>query len=267
MNNYLKVVSLYLPVDLNKADIEKKLSLNLKKGIETAYYFEDVTSFIVLTQFNVLTIIDSSRENIVATLKKLNISDAEHFEETLIFQDYSIEIEAELMSPVQISNEKILIKERNPLYLNIIALAISQSVGMEKYEVEIEKYFVDSKQIIESFNTYSIFSRGKLVDFVKRLTLMRHNMVSGLLLLDKPNIVWDNEDAENIYNKLALILEIKERFEVLEFKLSQLKDEVTMVMDLITHKQNEFLEWVIIVLIAIEIAMGLIEWYGPAWLH
>jgi len=92
-------------------------------------------------------------------------------------------------------------------------------------------------------------------------------MVSVLLLLDKPNIVWDNEDAENIYNKLAVNLEIKERFEVLEFKLSQLKDEVTMVMDLITHKQNEFLEWVIIILIAVEIVMGLIEWYGPAWLH
>jgi uncharacterized Rmd1/YagE family protein len=34
-----------------------------------------------------------------------------------------------------------------------------------------------------------------------------------------------------------------------------------LVMDLLNHKQSEFLEWIIIILILIEIVMGLIEFF------
>ncbi|MDD4883183.1 MAG: RMD1 family protein, partial [Sulfuricurvum sp.] len=83
--------------------------------------------------------------------------------------------------------------------------------------------------------------------------------VSNLLLLDKPNILWDNEEAEALYNRLAFILELYDRHEIALSKLAQIKEDVMLVMDLINHKKSEFLEWIIIVLIAVEIAMGLMQ--------
>ncbi len=86
-------------------------------------------------------------------------------------------------------------------------------------------------------------------------------MVSDLFLLDKPNILWDNAEAEKLYNRLSSILELKDRFEIVEHKLSHLKDDISMALDLINHRHSEVLEWIIIVLIGFEIVMGLIEFF------
>lgn len=93
------------------------------------------------------------------------------------------------------------------------------------------------------------------------------NSTSALYLLDKPNILWDNEDAESLYNSLATSLELSDRFEVVSYKLGSIKDDIIMVMDITNHKHSSFLEWIIIVLIAVEIVMGLVEWFKPAFLH
>jgi uncharacterized Rmd1/YagE family protein len=97
--------------------------------------------------------------------------------------------------------------------------------------------------------------------FVQSVTLIRHDMVGNLLLLDKPNILWDNEEAETLYNRIARILELDDRHEIALSKLSQIKEDVMLVMDLLNHKQSEFLEWIIIILIGVEIVMGLIEFF------
>ena len=60
---------------------------------------------------------------------------------------------------------------------------------------------------------------------------------------------------------MASILELKDRFEIVEYKLSSLKEDLSMAVDLFNHKHSEFLEWIIILLIAFEIVMGLIEFF------
>jgi uncharacterized Rmd1/YagE family protein len=87
-------------------------------------------------------------------------------------------------------------------------------------------------------------------------------MLIDLFLLDKPNILWDNENAELLYNKLASSLELKDRFDVIEYKLDSIKDDIAMIMDLTNHNHSSFLEWIIIILIMIEIVMSLMEWFG-----
>ncbi len=57
-------------------------------------------------------------------------------------------------------------------------------------------------------------------------------------------------------------LELKERFEVVEYKLNSIKDDIIMIMDLKNHSHSSFLEWIIIILIVIEVIMGFMEWFG-----
>ena len=92
-------------------------------------------------------------------------------------------------------------------------------------------------------------------------------MLIDLYLLDKPNILWDNENVELLYNTLANTLELKDRFDIVEYKLNSIKDDIVMVMDLTNHNHSSWLEWIIIILIAIEIGMGLIDWFAPGFSH
>jgi len=210
----------------------------------------------------VLTFINWDKDEMINALGKLGMRDAEHYEQRTLYQDYPILIEPSLELTCKITNEHIALKEASTLSFIIIALVVSQSVGLEKYEQDLEKYFSQSRQLLDLTQSYALFKRSKLIDFAKTLTSIQHSMVTDLFLLDKPNILWDDEDAEKLYNKMASILELKDRFEIVEYKLSSLKEDLSMSVDLFNHKHSEFLEWIIIVLIAIEIVMGLIEFFG-----
>ncbi len=261
MKKEMDLVALYLPKVLNRSDIEAALGVPLKKRIEATFYAEIDDTLITYTQFNVLTMINWPREKIVALLVTLGIEDAHSYEQEGTFQDYPISINSELAAHFSITNETITLKEYSLLNLIIVAHVISQSVALGVYEQKLSDYFEQSRNLIDTAGTYSIFKRATLAHFAKELVLVRHDMLIDLLLLDKPNILWDNEDAEILYNSLASALEIKDRFDVVEYKLNNIKDDIVMVMDLTNHNHSSFLEWIIIVLIGVEIAMGLFEWF------
>lgn len=252
----MNLLALNLPHPLPTSSVEYALDIVLNKGIENGYYGANESLHVVLAPFGVLTLIAEDKKQILEALSLLRISlDTEH----LITQDYPIHIDPLLASPFNVTNESIHLREGSTLNLNLIALAISQSVGLERYEKRLDTLFSQSRRIVESIHTFSISRRSHLMQFAKRLALTRHDMLSNLLLLDKPNILWDNEEAEALYIRLAFILELYDRHETALSKLSQIKEDVMLVMDIINHKKSEFLEWIIIILIAVEIVMGVFQ--------
>lgn len=267
MKKEMGLVSLYLSKTVSRSDIEEALGITLKKGIESTYYAQIGETLLAYTQFNVLTMVNSSRINTIHTLESLGIEEAENFDQNGIYQDYPLLIDTELASDFLVSNAKIVLKEYSLITLIIIAHVVSQSVALELYEKKLSDYYERSRHLIDSADTFSIFKRTKLSRFAKQLVLIRHDMLIDLYLLDKPNILWDNEAAEILYNKLANILELKDRFDIVEYKLNSIKDDIIMVMDLTNHNHSSLLEWIIIILILIEIIMGLIEWFGPGFGH
>lgn len=259
MYEQLSLVSISIPELLRKDEIELKLDCSFKKGIEKAFYSEYRSTYLIYTPFNVLTFINWEKEAMLDALKKLKVKDAHRYEHTTLYQDYPIRIDASLNQACQVNNEYITLKEKSTLSFIIIALVISQSVGLEKHEQDLEKYFTRSRRLLDMTKKYSLLRRSKLAEFAKDLTFMRHSMLTDLFLLDKPNILWDNADAENLYNHLASILELKDRFDIVAFKLSHLKEDISRVLNLINHKHSEFLEWIVIILIAVEILVMVIE--------
>jgi uncharacterized Rmd1/YagE family protein len=262
MKNEMNLISFYLPVASNKNSIEKALGITLKKRIEATYYAEVGDALIIYTQFNVLTLINFSHEQIVKSLTKLGIEEAEHYRERVYYQDYPIQIDTGLEKNFIIDNDSITFSSYELINFIIIGHIISQSVALELYEKKLSDYSERSRSLIDGSDTYSIFKRNRLSRFAKELVLIRHDMMIDLHLLDKPDILWDNEEMELLYNELSLTLELKERFEVIEYKLRSVKDDILMVMDLTNHNHSSFLEWIIIGLIGVEIIMGLIEWFS-----
>jgi uncharacterized Rmd1/YagE family protein len=262
MNEKLELYAIYLTEPLSSAEIEKALNIKLSKGMETMLYAEIAESMITYTGFDVLTFINWQKDDIPNVLNALGIKDTDNILGKNICQDYPIEINPTLNTLFTIDNQKITLKERNRTSLLIISHVISQSVALEVYEKKLSDHYERSRSLLDESDTFSIFKRAKFARFAKKLVLIRHDMMIDLYLLDKPNIIWDNEDAEALYNKLAASLELKDRFDVVEYKLNSIKDDIIMIMDLTNHNHSSFLEWIIIILIVIEVIMGLMEWFG-----
>ncbi len=256
--NKIELFAYYLKKTLNIQELESSIDTKFKKSIEATFYAQVDDGIITYTQFNVITFIGIAKGRIDTILRSLgNIDKLDS-----VFQDYPIVIRPDLEKSFAVDNDKITLRVNSIINLVIISYVISQSVALEVYENKLLDYYGKSRELIESSGTYSMFKHTTLAKFAKELVLVRHDILMDLYLLDKPDILWDDQETELLYNELARSLELKERFEIVEYKINSIKDDIVIMMDLTNHSHSSFLEWIIIVLIAIEILMTIMEWVG-----
>jgi uncharacterized Rmd1/YagE family protein len=101
--------------------------------------------------------------------------------------------------------------------------------------------------------------------FVQRINV---NLVSPIL--DTPELFWSEPTLEPLYNAIRGYLEIPQRVELLNQRCQVVGDLLDMLKEHLNSTHGEYLEWIIIVLIAIEILIGLVtiffdfmSLYGP----
>jgi uncharacterized Rmd1/YagE family protein len=74
-------------------------------------------------------------------------------------------------------------------------------------------------------------------------------------LLDTPEFFWDYPELEPNYLSVAKYLELVPRTELLNRKLEAMHELLEILAGEQNHKHSSFLEWIIIILIAVEIVL------------
>ena len=265
---YSKVlfVSVEIPRIITKNDLEKEFPGLLLTTIEKSFVGEiSNDKFIFTTSFGVITFCNFSHEEVKSFLERLNVKEAAHYETALINQDYPMIVDAAFSKPL-IDTHTIKYEKFNKSVASIISLVLSQSVGLEIRERSLEKKMQESKNLYEKIENVKASDRKNLMNFASNIAKERFEILSQLFLLDKPDIIWDDFELESLYNQLALQLELKSRFDVIEYKISFLKESVGFITDRVNQKSSEFLEWIIILLIAIEILFSTYEYIVKPYL-
>lgn len=143
----------------------------------------------------------------------------------------------------------------------ILSLVLAKSVALEKVEADIEQLLDDVEPVIDRLQHGNLSARDDTVaKMAARILRFKYNTVSYIMLLDKPDITWNNADAEALYTNLSRIFELDERYDKMQAKSSTLMDILQMFTSLVQHRKSNSLEWMIIVLIAIEIVIMLLEY-------
>lgn len=238
-----------------KEEVELRLGIRFERILEKAVYAKLFGGYLFLTAFNCAVFIGIKKEDISEIVRLLG----GRLKLGHINQDYKIEIDPSLASSFRITNDKLYLKNGADSQLFVAALIVSQSVELEKYENVLDNKLSTSKFMLSQRQKGYFGKRKSLIELASSLALLRHEIIVDMHLLDKPNILWDDEVAERLYNELSMFFELKERFEIVEFKLGLLKDDIMFLTDILNHKKSEFLEWIIIWLIAFEIFMGLYQ--------
>ncbi len=251
----MHILSISLPRTITQEFIESTFNITFKRAIEKTFSAQLEDKWVFYTKFHVLSFINFDDLTIQKYLEQLGIIGG--YANT-IHEYYPIKHDRHLSQAFEIDNQLIAVQMLDPTLIAIIAHVVSQSVALEFYELQSEDLFQKINILFEK-KRHSIFSKKKLSRLSQDIARFRHELLLDLYLLDKPNILWEHETAEQLYNQLESILEIKERFEVLEYKLTSLKDDVRTIIDLLDHNHSSFLEWIIIWLIAFEIGLSLLD--------
>jgi len=253
-------VAVEIPITIQRIELEKEFPGLILSTIENSLVGEiSNNKFLFASSFGVLTFCNFSHDEIKSILHRLGIKEANDYTTALINQDYPMVIDEKFENPV-IDAHTIKYNKFNKSIASIISLTLSQSVGLEKREKSLEVKMNESKKIYGMVANLKIKDRKDLMKFAGSIAKERFDILNQLYLLDKPDIAWDDSELESLYNQLSIQLELKNRFDVIEYKIAHLKDSVELATNLVNQKSSEFLEWIIIWLIVIEVLFSINEY-------
>ena len=161
-----------------------------------------------------------------------------------------------------VKNDTIVLDQREPLDYQMLAVsyALSQSAKLAVFEDRIEGTIEDTKHLpVElSLKGKISLSRKALAKKIGALILERNSVNLHTDILDTPDFFWDNPEYEPLYHMTRADMSLENRTTVLNTRLDIVRELFDMIRDELNIIHTSMLEWVIIILIFIEVAMSLL---------
>jgi required for meiotic nuclear division protein 1 len=156
---------------------------------------------------------------------------------------------------VLLKYDSITISEITDETIRIVMLNIGQSVALDYYEKLTFDIFYDSQKItndLEKTGTFK-YSKKELLKFIGKTINIKNSIIDNLYIFDSPEEVWENELLERIDKGLKKTFDLKMRYQDIDYKLKIVQDNLKLFTDLLQNRESTRLEWVIIILILIEV--------------
>jgi len=141
--------------------------------------------------------------------------------------------------------------------LEIMALVLAQSTALEHFEVKVEQMLRESGDIGRDLRQRGRLARTgrSLKRFIGKCITTKQNLVASLYLLDKPEQTWEDRVLDHLYRGAVEMFEIRDRHKTVDYKLRMIQENLELISDLLQNRHANYLEWTIIILIAIEVVL------------
>ncbi len=151
----------------------------------------------------------------------------------------------------------IIENDNDALYKLSLSYALAQSVKLATHEKELkvttDKMSFIPKSLAETGKTS--LKRPEIAKKMGQLYLQKSAINSNLNIIHTPRVIWDHSEIEPYYNMAADFLDLQSRVESLNMGLTMIQDLLEILEDQLNHKHSSMLEWIIIVLIFVEVVL------------
>jgi uncharacterized Rmd1/YagE family protein len=163
--------------------------------------------------------------------------------------------------PIQVTFTSVRLPARDPDLLRIVSRVLAQSAALESLEKQVEDLLVGVEGVVQDLKQHGRIRRQEteLVKFIGEVLSTRRNLVSNLAVLDKPEEAWNDQRAADLHTAMVRNFEIEERFKSLTEKLNLVQDSLEVITDVWRSRHSTFLEWLVIVLISVELVLAVLE--------
>ncbi|AFG35027.1 hypothetical protein Ferpe_0916 [Fervidobacterium pennivorans DSM 9078] len=158
---------------------------------------------------------------------------------------------------IEISEDRVYVSRIDEGVLSTVAFVLAQSVSLHRIEQktdllidEIEKFLSEKGKVAKG---------RKALGLAMKILKTRHEILSDVMILDKPDIAWENELYDQLYQKLARYYELSRRYKNVTTKLDHAFEVASVLLEIHSESKANFLEWMIILLFVLEIVVMLIE--------
>ncbi|WP_430648968.1 RMD1 family protein [Bradyrhizobium hipponense] len=222
----------------------------------TPVAFRIHAGLVVIFRYGVVVLIglSPSEENaLIETLKSRVIGEFNSYEEESAQAQLCNDQGADVILP----GGRICLSKFTDDRLLLIADTLAKSTALERDERRVAAVF----DVIEPF-ARELAERGRtprgrtsILQLIGNALLVQQRVAGRVAIAEKPDALWDKPELERLYSRLKDDYELKERLEMLERKLSAISGTANALTDIMDTRRSLRLEWVIVLLIAMEVAI------------
>ncbi|GAB1320277.1 sporulation protein rmd1 [Madurella fahalii] len=162
----------------------------------------------------------------------------------------------------RIYNDFITLRDKNN-YMTKLAIshALAQSVKTSLFEELIASTIDTCKDIPAQLALTGkiALSRSQINMQIGELFILRISIHLNGSVLDTPELFWVEPQLEPVYQAVRSYLEMDQRAGLLTERMEVIADLLAVLKDQLSHGHGEKLEWIVIILIAAEIVVALVN--------
>ncbi|WP_207533180.1 RMD1 family protein [Desertivirga arenae] len=221
------------------------------------FYKMDTEEFIYIFKYGVVCFLNFDAIRISQFLRLITNYCKNRFTEELS-EEFDIETNA---TENKIGYNTIAIKGIDTEKIRLVMLNVSQSVALDYYYEQTSTLLEETNQhtqMLENKGRLSI-SGTKLKKFIGKTLLLKNRIAENLYIFDSPPETWEDEQLNQIDTELKRTFDLQERFRNIQEGLTIIKDNLELFRDLLQYRHSNMLEWIVIILILVEVINLFIE--------
>ena len=162
---------------------------------------------------------------------------------------------------LRVGFNKIEITSASIDLLRLIMLNVSQSVALDYYEEQTSKLLTETNQYTQMLETRGKLdiTGKKLRQYIGRTLLLRNRIAENIYVFDSPPETWENENLNKADADLKRTFDLQVRVRTIHEGLSIVRDNLEVFLGLLQHRNSSILEWIVIILILVEVLNLVIE--------
>ncbi len=219
-------------------------------SVELFYQTENLR-FIYIFRYGAISFLNYDNKEISDFMEFLN-----KYCRNVFGQSFSDELLLEAGAPEnKISHNKVEIRDRSPEVIRMVMLNVSQSVTLDYYSNQTELLLEETNyhtQLLEKKGKLAISGKN-LKKFIGKTLMLKNRIAENLYIFDSPPETWENEELDKLHNDLKKSFDLQDRFRDVSEGLSIVKDNLELFKDILHDRNSVLLEWIVIILIGIEI--------------
>lgn len=139
--------------------------------------------------------------------------------------------------------------------LRLIMLNVSHSVALDYYSDQSDKLLEGTNlqvQYLEKEGKLDISGKS-LRRYIGKTLNLKNKISQNLYIFDSPPETWEDENLNKIDIGLKKTFDLQLRYRNIQEDLQIIKENLEMFKDLMQYRKSNLLEWIIIILILIEV--------------
>jgi required for meiotic nuclear division protein 1 len=151
-------------------------------------------------------------------------------------------------------NEAILGKLDEKV-IRVAMLNLAQSVALDHYHDVSENLLTEVKGFANELELTGKLkiSRKNMFRFLGKALNTQNDIAENIYIFDAPELAWEDEYLDKLNQGLMKHFDLRVRFSEIEYTLRIIEDNLTVFREIIYQRESNVLEYIIIILILVEV--------------